>query len=169
MGISMKTRVVQVRIVSNPTSPKCVAISVPVPKWLKTLQTQYRIVRRHFSTGPKCRHWAELVRTLRTQNAGTEMVRYRSVLIPKCPVTFPSSPWWQYNGVLCEIMQLCENRLLQYLVTTDKSMIANFSKASMLSAEGTRINSRRHIGRGQWVRQRLCVLWKNDSGGILAD
>ena len=50
MGISKKTRVVQVRIVSIPMSPKNVDISVPVPKWLKTLRTQYRSVRRHFGT-----------------------------------------------------------------------------------------------------------------------
>ena len=64
----MKTRVVQVGIVSIPMSPKCVDISVPVPKWLKTLRTQYRSVRRHIGTG------TELVRPLRTENAGTEMV-----------------------------------------------------------------------------------------------
>ena len=67
MGISMKTRVEQVRIVSIP-SPKCVDISVPVSKWLKTFRTQYRSVRRHFGSD------AELVRTLWTQNAGTKMV-----------------------------------------------------------------------------------------------
>ena len=50
MGISIKTRVVQVRIVSIPMSPKSVDISVSVPKWLKTLRTQYRSVRRNFGT-----------------------------------------------------------------------------------------------------------------------
>ena len=92
MGIYMKMRVEQVRIVSNPTSPKCVDISVPVPKWLKTLLTQCRSVRRHFGTD------AELVRTLLTQNAGTEMVWYRSVMIPKCPVTKSPIALWNQNS-----------------------------------------------------------------------
>ena len=46
----MKISVEQVPIVFIPISPKCVDISVPVPKWLKTLRTQYRRVRRHFGT-----------------------------------------------------------------------------------------------------------------------
>ena len=54
MGISMKTRVVQARIVSITMSSKCVNISVPVPKWLKTLRTQYRSLRRHFGTDADC-------------------------------------------------------------------------------------------------------------------
>ena len=53
MGISIKTRVAQVQIVFIPMSPKCVDISVPVPKWLKTLRTQYPRVRRHFGTDAK--------------------------------------------------------------------------------------------------------------------
>ena len=47
MGTSMKTRTGSICLHSNKS---CVDISVPVPKWLKTLRTQYRNVRRHFGT-----------------------------------------------------------------------------------------------------------------------
>ena len=117
MGISMKTRVVQVRIVSIPMSPKCVDISVAVPKWLKTLQTQYRSVRRHVGTD------AELVRTLRTQNAGAKMVRCLSVLIPKCLVTLK---WWQAT----EIMFRCGYVEILHQTTGPIQSILNKHKSS---------------------------------------
>ena len=107
MGISMKTRVVQNRVVSIPMSPKCVDLTVPVPKWLKTLQTQYQSVRRQFGTdaevfgdtsGPK--RW------------------YRNGLIQKCLDTEVSGNRWNLNlgqvQSIIEVFRQTENETLHW-------------------------------------------------------
>ena len=110
MGISTKTRVVQVRIVSIPMSLKCVDISVPVPKWLKTLRTQYRSVRRHFGTD------AELVRTLRPS---TEVSGDTSVPVPKCPETLWH--WCRIGQATSDQKRWYQNGLIPKCLDTEMS------------------------------------------------
>ena len=82
-------------------------------KWLKIFRYWCRSVRRHFGTD------AELVRTLLTQNAGTEMVWYRGVLIPKCPVTIPAySISFMYEVINCRVYFLTSScRLINWWIT----------------------------------------------------
>ena len=96
MGISMKMRVVYVRIVSIPMSSKCVDIWVPVPKWLKTLRTQYRSVRRHFGTDAEVSGDTSALVPNWSGHFGPKTL-YQNGLIPKCLDTEVSGNRWCTN------------------------------------------------------------------------